>query len=826
MIQIPSRNDTASNQQNHNPEPSNWPRIWSAHSQSLSKHSELASIQQFVDDLDAAWTSNENDASVDISTGSHQEDGGSAKFGRFVLHQTLGEGGFGVVFQAFDPVLGREIALKLPRAEAWASVELRERFLREGQAAASLSHPNILPVLEAGVIGGVGYIVSMLCSGPTLARWIAESNQRCSPQTVAWVTLCLARAVHHAHERGVLHRDIKPSNVLLEPNPDAADGLSFIPRLTDFGLAKHLNNATPETAAHLQVGTPRYMAPEQLATLGASDVGVFTDIYALGVVLYELLTGHVPFDSSNHLELARLIHDVEPSGIRSIRPEVSRDLETICLKCLQKKPAERYPSAAALADDLQRYLAGDEVMARPLRWGTKWLRRCQRHKLVAALIAAVLLSVAAGIAGVAHQSVTANRYAATVEQSFEEAEQGLVNMAWVLQEVSLGAESTDPFQDGYRESLLAHYRRMLARPAPSRPSLSYLATMESFRARAAEIANQEDEAARRFEKSIDLWKDLVHRYPANDSYRQALVLNMFSSGAHLRRYGHEKHPLAEMKNPQPILDYCLEMDPQNGDVPCAYVSFLIDRGKDLMRLDQGRESHHYFHFAQRLSERIETTFPDNITCKRASARAFFYLACSHRRMSAQTEAIYYFTKANQSLDQVMTAASATSDDLLMRADASRLQAACMRDERHTNDAITMFETAQHFLLKLTPEVAETPRVWNLRASIHENLAELYQSQGQPTRSRLNWEQFCEATQKSLDVSCALNRMTSKFPMVLHQLGTELQQEGRLSEAANRFEEACNAFERVDALLPESNERRQAWADCSSRLADCRQTKQP
>lgn len=796
-----------------------WLRNQAGRDGALSQLPELSSLQSFIDDLDAAWPAGAQVALTDSVSCSPQPGAASSTFGRFVLHETLGEGGFGIVFRAFDPALGREIALKLPRVEAWASAELRDRFLREGQAAATLSHPNILPVHEAGVVDGVGYIVSMLCAGPTLAQWIANSPTSCAPELAAWIVMCLARAVHHAHDRGVLHRDIKPSNVLLEPNPESRSGPTFVPRLTDFGLAKQLNNVARETTAHVQFGTPRYMAPEQIGIGGRADVGVFTDVYALGVVLYELLTGRLPFDSSDPLELARAIREAEPGRVRVARPEVTKDLETICSKCLQKRPEERYRSAAELGDDLQRYLAGEEVLARPLGWGTKWLRRCQRHKTVTALATAVLLSVVVGIAGIAHQWRSAHRYATAVEQSLVESEQGLVNMAWVFQEVNLWAESADPFQEGDREPLLKHYRRMLDRPLPLRPSPSYQATMESFRARVAELENSESEADLRFKKTIDLWTDLVQRDSNNELYKQALVLNLFSYGAHLRRYGHTDHPLAERRKERLLFSYLLGFDRAAGTIVRDYVRFLIDRGKTLMRLGQEREANNCFLFAQNLMQKSVEAFQKNIELQRLYARTFFYLACSNRRLGNRKEAIRLFHQTSSTLESAIAASSTETDDLMLRVETWRLLAACMRDSDRVDDALKMFETSKYFLLKLPREVAETPRAWNLLASVQSNLAELYESKAMPSDARLNWEQFCTTSQRSLDKGCALDRMTSKLPAVLYQLGLELQREGRRSEATSRFEKACAVMERVDTPYLTNSERQRIWSDCLKHLAD-------
>jgi hypothetical protein len=325
------------------------------------------------------------------------------RFGRFQILRVLGQGGFGIVFLAWDPTLRRQVALKVPQPEALMTAEARKRFQREAHAAAGLDHPNIVPVYESGSVGSVTYIAAAYCPGPTLTEWLARQMQAVPPRDAAVLVATLARAVDHAHERGVLHRDLKPSNILLKHA--GADGLAhgkneplggFEPRITDFSLARIADGLGPDTKSGVPFGSPPYMAPEQ-AEGKLTMIAPHTDVYGLGCILYELLTGAPPFRGNGQLDTLRQVVADAPIPPRRIRRDTPVDLETIALKCLEKIPDRRYTSAALLADDLQRFIAGDSIAARPasrLERIRRWCIRPERSRDAALFLLALGLGFA------------------------------------------------------------------------------------------------------------------------------------------------------------------------------------------------------------------------------------------------------------------------------------------------------------------------------------------------------------------------------------------------------------------------------------------------
>lgn len=307
--------------------------------------------------------------------------------GRFEIRSILGSGGFAVVYLAFDPRLGRTVALKIPRPHALVHPDLRRLFLREAIAAAKLDHPNIVPVFEAGEDCDVPYIACACCEGPTLASWFAARTTPIKPSLAAKIVRQLASAVQFSHEHGVLHRDIKPGNVLLFPTAcSTEDAFPYTVRLGDFGLAKLMESDHSDTVTSLLIGTPSYMAPEIVGGKGQSG-DVTRDVYALGAVLYYLIVGQAPFSAATVAESLRLIVDCDAVSPEVVNPAVGRDLSLICMMCLQKQPQHRYLSAEELGADLDRFLAGEPVKARRTPMVFRIQKWCRRYPSVATLIA-------------------------------------------------------------------------------------------------------------------------------------------------------------------------------------------------------------------------------------------------------------------------------------------------------------------------------------------------------------------------------------------------------------------------------------------------------
>ncbi len=328
---------------------------------------------------------NENDEAFEPTIARMLKD-----FGDYELLEEIGRGGQGVVYRARQKSLNRIVALKVIGLAHWATEAHVKRFRMEAEAAAHLDDPRIVPIYEIGERDGACYFSMKFIEGGQLDKIIG--SELMPGRKAAELMAKLAHTLHHAHQNGVLHRDVKPGNILLDAKGE--------PHLTDFGLARLVETESTVTRTLEVLGTPSYMAPEQAAgNPAAAGLTSATDVYGLGAVLYQLLTGHPPFAGATTYETVRMVLETQPRQPRLSNPKVDRDLETICLKCLEKEPARRYGSAEALAEEIERFLRHEPIRSRRSSRVERVWRWCKRKPLVAGLTAALLMFVAVGFAG-------------------------------------------------------------------------------------------------------------------------------------------------------------------------------------------------------------------------------------------------------------------------------------------------------------------------------------------------------------------------------------------------------------------------------------------
>ena len=363
-------------------------------------------------------------------------------FGDYELLEEIARGGMGVVYRARQVSLNRIVAVKMLLFGKFSSDEFVKRFQTEAQAVASLRHPNIVAIHEIGEHEGQHYFSMDFIEGKSLTEFVRDSPL--SAQQAAGYIKTIAEAIHHAHQRGILHRDLKPSNVLI----DELDQ----PRVTDFGLAKQLKGDAELTATGQMLGSPNYMPPEQADTKRGA-LGPNSDVYSLGAILYHLLTGRPPFLAETLEATLRQLMDSEPVPPRWLNASVPRDLETICLKCLEKSPRKRYPTAQALADELARYLRGEPIAARPVNRAERAWRWCRREPAIASLLAGLIVVFWFGFGSVLFEWRRAEKH-----QRLAEAKTEMVRTFRYANDMNLALRA---WEDGSRiqaASLVAEHR--------------------------------------------------------------------------------------------------------------------------------------------------------------------------------------------------------------------------------------------------------------------------------------------------------------------------------------------------------------------------------
>jgi serine/threonine-protein kinase len=471
-------------------------------------------------------------------------------FGDYEVLEEVARGGMGVVYKARQVSLNRTVALKMILKGEFASAEDVQRFRMEAEAAANLDHPNIVPIYEVGAHEGQPYFSMKLIDGGNLGQHVGRLADR--PHEAARLLAAVARAVHYAHQHGILHRDLKPANILLARGdkrpacPPAGkltseDAWGYEPHVTDFGLAKRVQADAGLTRSGAVVGTPSYMAPEQ-ASGRKSALTTAADVYSLGAVLYELLTGRPPFKADTPLDtLLEVVHR-EPVPPRALRPAVPRDLETICLKCLHKEAGKRYASAAALGDDLQRYLAGEPIQARPVgrleRLGRWCLRNPALTAAAAGLAVAVLLTCAFGLsaarsaadlrvalaeaerhAGEAQrQAEEAQRERARADASFRQAHEA-VNRCLRLSEELDPVPGVQPLRKRLLAATLQYYQKFLRERGDDPALKDELAATYFGIGQISTATGAQTKALEAYGQALALYEELARAHPDEPRYQ-------------------------------------------------------------------------------------------------------------------------------------------------------------------------------------------------------------------------------------------------------------------------------------------------------------------
>ncbi len=492
----------------------------------------------------------------------------------------------GIVYRARQLSLNRLVALKMLQAGVLATEDDLRRFQNEAEAVATLDHPHIVPILEVGQHERQRYFSMKLIGGPSLDRKLGEYT--CDPKAAARLVATVTEAVHHAHQRGILHRDLKPGNVLLDERGE--------PHVTDFGLAKRVQGDSELTQSGAILGTPAYMAPEQ-ASGKRGMVTTATDVYGLGALLYALLTGRAPFGGDSPAETLELVRERTPEPPSKRNPRVPRDLEIIALKCLEKEPAQRYGSAAALADDLRRYLNGESILARPVWLATRAWMWCKRNPVLARLAfvaSALMLALLIGSVGLVVVDRGRRREAedrALAETNFTLVKKALDDYFTRVSEDALLKEQDSVEMRRLRGELLKialEYYREFLRQRGRDPQLRREHAEAQYRV--GQIMREigtADEAIASFDGSIAIWEELRAVAPGDPDVRVQLARTCLALGEQFAWIRDFPRAFTALARSREILKELVVERP--GDVSCRIALAECDKELGIAEGERGEQ---------------------------------------------------------------------------------------------------------------------------------------------------------------------------------------------------------------------------------------------
>lgn len=823
----------------------------------------------------------------------------TARFAGYELLHEIARGGMGVVYKARQTKLNRVVALKMIKSGELAGEEEVRRFKAEAEAAAQLDHPNIVPIYEVGESGLQHFFSMGFVDGASLADRLNDGPL--PPREAAELLGTIAAAVQYAHEQGIVHRDLKPANVLLTAaggsssasveSDDTRPGIGStagsrvdhssigrnrlpIPKITDFGLAKNFAADSDMTATGQVLGTPSYMPPEQAA--GATEkIGPLADVYALGALLYATLTGRPPFQAANVMETLKQVLEREPVSPRTQNPAVDRDLETICLKCLEKDPRKRYPSASDLADDLTRYLAGEPITARPLGPFARSLRWCRRNKTAAALVALLLVfsfggtavavnqmrlstalgrekdradkkvvELAAALGRETAEKRRADRKAADlaialnrVTSEFNRAESNLVWADRTVKNFILeiaedgGPLSRTPGTQPVRRRLLQmgreYYRKLIddnpgaalsPRLAQANFQLGYVLTRESGQRRKAEKA---------YQKAVDIYKHLINTDPAEKAHRANLAMTNSNRAANAYEHGDADKAVSLYRQALQEFERLHRDDPENADFQSRLANIHNSLGIISMYSGELDDALASYRRALTINERLANAHPDEAEYQSDLASNFNSIGTVSQKLGDRDKALAAYRRALDLCQRLVREHGGEIDYRRKLATAHNNIGGILLELRRPQKAYEANQRALEIRQRLAQANPSVIDFQNDCASSLGNISSFYLRAGKTTEARAALEQAVAIYQRIVRQNPAIVESQNLLAASRYALGLFHSNHGSPQQAFSEYEKAAAILKPLVARHRQLTDPRKSLASCLINMSIvCRRLARP
>jgi eukaryotic-like serine/threonine-protein kinase len=733
-----------------------------------------------------------------------------ASFGHYELIEPIAKGGMGIVYKARQRTLNRIVAIKMILAGQFADQSDIDRFYAEAEAAAALSHPNIVAIHEIGQVQGQHFFSMDYIEGKSLSGLIQENTV--TPRRAAEFVRTIAETMQFAHDSGVVHRDLKPANILLDKRQR--------PLITDFGLAKQVSNTSQLTMAGSVVGTPSYMPPEQAAGK-IDEVGPWSDLYSLGAILYELLTGRPPFRAATPFETVRQVLEQEPASPRLLNPALPRDLETIALKCLQKERSRRYDSAQELADELGRYLRGEPIHARPISQIHRFWRLCKRNPATSmAIAAAALFFVAASVVSTAAYFKTSAALAKS-DQSLEEAMQAVDDLFTIVSENKL---INQPGMQTLRQDLLnktlSYYERFIKQRAGDARVEKRLAASQFRVGKIALLLGSLDDSIEPFTTARAAQERLVARKPDDQDHLKALGDTLTQLGqvwVRKKDYDAASRDFAEAVKTRERLAVAYPTNDEyqrglaNAHMNAGLLAFNLAKmnPEDKQFQDRIQDAGRQFEDAQRIRNKILSGELKDAKLRRAVARdlgmGYFNFGVWSEYDQNTLQAIEHYKKGAGVFEELLQSDPSDLEIQGLLPTCRRLAGSLLKNSGQTKEAREWNQQALERMVTLAKENPDVPLYHEQQAALLLDLYELEKQEKNDTEARTALEGarkiYAPLAQKFPEVP----EYQRDLAVTLQMLAKEKFAAGEESSAGDDLQEAIRLFTALVEQFPDEVE---------------------